>query len=146
MKLPSSYLPDKMRSAARFMVVGFTGSLLQTWFFMAALLLLDNPDKGTELYYVAFGIGYVVEMVPNYLFSNWYTFNTRPNKKNAGGFLFARAINLVIQFGLLPVALATFPDWRDDVISLLVIFIGGCINYLICLIFFKKPKHENIQS
>lgn len=102
--------------------------------------MMSNPEKGTVLYYVAFGIGYAVEMVPNYLFSNWYTFNTRPNKKNAGGFLLARAINLFVQFGLLPLALATFPEWRDDLISLFVIFIGGCINYLICLVFFKKPK------
>ncbi len=146
MQLPTSYLPEKPRSAIRFMVVGFTGSIVQTWFFMAALWAMGHPDKGTVLYYVAFGIGYVVEMVPNYLFSNWYTFNTRPNKKNAGGFLFARAINLVVQFGLLPVALATFPDWRDDVISLLVIFIGGCINYLICLIFFKKPNKSQLSQ
>ena len=58
--------------------------------------------------------------------------------KNAGGFLIARAINLVVQFGLLPLALAFFSNWRDDLISLFVIFIGGCINYLICLLFFKK--------
>ena len=89
---------------------------------------------------MALGILYVWEMIPNYFFSNWYTFNTRPTKKNAGGFLFARAINLIIQFVLLPVALASFPSWRDDLISIFVIFIGGCINYLICLLFFNKPK------
>ena len=144
LKLPTGYLPEKPRSAVRFLIIGTTGALLQTWFFMAALLMMSNPEKGTVLYYVAFGIGYALEMVPNYFLSNWYTFNTRPNKKNAGGFLFARAINLFVQFGLLPLALATFPEWRDDLISLFVIFIGGCINYLICLVFFKKPKHENL--
>jgi putative flippase GtrA len=107
---------------------------------MAALYCLSTPEKGTALYYVAFAIGYLLEMVPNYYFSNWYTFGTRPNKKNAGGFLLARAINIVVQFGLLPMALAAFPGWRDDLISLFVIFIGGCINYLICLFFFKKKK------
>lgn len=140
MKLPTRYLPAKTRSAVRFFFVGTTGAILQTWFFMAALTVLSEPEKGTALYYVAFGIGYILEMIPNYFFSNWYTFNTRPSKKNAGGFLFARAINLIVQFGLLPMALAAFPSWRDDLISLFVIFIGGCINYLICLIFFKKPK------
>ena len=40
----------------------------------------------------------------------------------------------------LPLALAFFSTWRDDVISMLVIFIGGCINYLICLVFFKKKE------
>ena len=146
LKLPTSYLPEKIRSAARFMVVGFSGSLIQTWLFMAALWAMHNPAKGTVLYYVAFGIGYLLEMIPNYIFSNWYTFGTRPSWKNAGGFLMARAINMGIQLGLLPLMLAWLPSWRDDYISYAVIFIGGCINYLICLIFFKKPKDENIQS
>lgn len=147
MRLPSSYLPGKIRSAFRFMVVGTTGSFVQTWFFMFAMLLFSQPEKGSTLFYIAFGIGFVCEMIPNYLFSNWYTFGTRPNIKNASGFILARAINLVIQFALLPLMLRLLPMWREDYISLLVIFIAGCINYLVCLLFFKKPKkNENIQS
>lgn len=142
MKLPSSYLPEKVRSAVRFLVVGTSGMFVQTWLFMAALYCLSHPDKGTVMYYVAFGIGYVLEMIPNYIFSNWYTFGTRPNLKNAGGFLLARAINVVIQFALLPLMLKLLPAWRDDYISFVVIFIGGCINYLVCLLFFKTPKRE----
>lgn len=138
MKLPSRYMSAKYRSAFRFALVGTTGAILQTLFFMAALYCLAHPEKGTPLYYVAFAIGYLLEVVPNYLFLNWYTFGTRPNKKNAGGFLLARVINIVIQFGLLPLAIVLLPSWRDDLISYLVIFIGGCINYLVCLIFFKK--------
>lgn len=143
MRLPTAYLPERIRSAVRFAVVGTTGMFVQTWFFMAALLLLDHPEKGAWLYYVAFGIGYILEMIPNYLFSNWYTFGTRPCMKNAGGFLLARAINLVIQLGLLPVMLSWMPGWRDDYISFVVIFIGGCINYLVCLLFFRKKKSNN---
>ena len=139
-KLPTSYLPEKIRSAVRFMVVGTTGMFLQTWFFMAALWALGHPEKGITLYYIAFAIGYVIEMVPNYLFSNWYTFGTKPDLKNAGGFLLARAFNMAIQLGLLPLMLAWLPNWRDDYISFIVIFIGGCINYLVCLIFFKKKE------
>lgn len=140
MKLPTRYLPNKIRTAVRFTIVGTTGAVLQTWFFMAALYLLSNPEKGSGLYYLAFAIGYALELLPNYLMSNWYTFNTRPSKKNASGFIFARVINVIVQFVLLPMALAAFPDWRDDLISFFVIFIGGCINYLICLIFFKKKE------
>ena len=142
MKLPSSYLPDKVRSAVRFAVVGTTGMFVQTGLFMAALLCMAHPEKGTWLYYIAFGIGYVLEMVPNYLCLNWYAFGTRPSMKNAGGFLLARAINLAIQLGLLPLALYLLPGWRDDLISYVVIFIGGCVNYLVCLVFFKK-KNDN---
>ena len=140
MKLPSSYLPEKIRSAVRFTVVGTTGMFVQTWFFMAALYFMAQPEKGSLLYYIAFGIGYVLEMIPNYLFSNWYTFGTTPDLKNAGGFLLARAVNLAIQLGLLPVILRLVPTWEDDYISFLVIFIGGVVNYFICLIFFKKKS------
>lgn len=138
MKLLTSYLPEKVRSAVRFTVIGTTGMFVQTWFFMAALLLFGHPEKGVALYYVAFGIGYVLEMIPNYLFTNRYTFGTKPDIKNAGAFLVARAVNLAIQLGLLPFMISWLPTWRDDYISFVVIFIGGCINYLICLIFFKK--------
>ena len=140
MRLPTSYLSGKTRSAIRFTVIGTTGMFVQTWFFMAALLLFDYPEKGAVLYYIAFGIGYILEMIPNYLFTNWYTFGTKPSLKNAGGFLVARAINLVIQLGLLPLMIKLLPTWRDDWISFVVIFIGGCINYLVCLIFFKKKE------
>lgn len=144
MNLPSSYLPKKICSAFRFAVVGTTGMFIQTWIFIAALLLFGHPEKGAALYYVAFAIGYIMEMIPNYLFLNWYTFGTRPNIKNAGGFLLARALNLAIQLGLLPVMLVWLSNWRDDYISYIVIFIGGCINYLVCLLFFKK-KDEPID-
>ena len=142
MKLPTRYLKGKVRSSVRFMVVGFTGSFVQTWFFLLAMWLLNQPEKGSVLFYVAFGIGFVLEMIPNYLFSNWYTFGTRPTLKNAGGFLFARAINLVIQFTLLPFMLKLLPTWREDYLSLIVIFVAGIINYLILLLFFKKPKEK----
>ena len=52
MRLPTSYLPDKIRSAARFTVVGTTGMFVQTGFFEAALWALDHPEKGMVLYYL----------------------------------------------------------------------------------------------
>lgn len=140
MKLPTSYLPEKIRSAVRFTVVGTTGMFVQTGFFEAALWAMNHPEKGLALYYVAFGIGFLLEMIPNYFFLNWYAFETKPSVKNAGGFLLARAINLGIQFGLLPLVLILLPSLRDDLISYIVIFIGGCINYLVCLVFFKKKE------
>ena len=146
MKLPSSYLPGNIRSAVRFMVVGFSGSVVQTWIFMAFLYAFGYPEKGAVLYYVAFALGLLLEMIPNYLFTTWYTFESRPSWKNVSGFLLARAVNVPVQMGLLPVMLWLLPSWRNDWISFTVIFIGGCINYLICLISFKKPKNENIQS
>ncbi len=142
MKLPTRYLPHVVRTAVRFMVLGISGTLVQTWFFMAALFALNDPEKGAALYYVAFTIGYILEMVPNYLLSNWYTFGTRPNWKNASGFAIARIINFPLQLALLPLFIRLLPSWRDDYISFLVIFIAGCVNYLICLLFFRNKKKE----
>ena len=148
MKFPTSYLPENIRSAVRFTVVGTVGMFLQTWFFQLFLLAFRVPEeiKTGVLYYTAFVLGYLVEMVNNYLLLNWYTFRTRPSWKNAGGFLIARAINLPIQLGLLPLCIALMPNLSNVYISYVVIFIGGCINYVICLLFFKNKKHENIQS
>ena len=140
MKLPTRYLPRVVRTAVRFAVLGISGTLVQTWFFMAALFALDDPEKGAVLYYVAFTIGYIMEMIPNYLLSNWYTFGTRPNWKNASGFVIARVVNFPLQLALLPLFIRLLPSWRDDYISFLVIFIAGCVNYFICLLFFKKKK------
>lgn len=142
MKLPTSYLPEKIRSAVRFMVIGFTGSLVQTGFFLLAMMIFREPQKGAVLYYVAFIIGFILEMIPNYICTNWYTFGTRPTLANAGGFVLARSVNLVIQLVLLPFLVAHLSDWRDDIISMIVIFIAGCINYLICLIFFNDKKEK----
>ncbi len=140
MKLPTRYLPRVVRTAVRFAVLGISGTLVQTWFFMAALFALDDPEKGAVLYYTAFTIGYIMEMIPNYLLSNWYTFGTRPNWKNASGFVIARVVNFPLQLALLPLFIRLLPTWRDDYISFLVIFIAGCVNYFICLLFFKKKK------
>ena len=146
MKLPTSYLPEKIRSAVRFTVVGTLGMFLQTWFFQLFLLVFRVPEeiKTGVLYYTAFVLGYLVEMGINYLLLNWYTFGTRPSWKNAGGFLIARAVNLPIQLLLLPLCIALMPNLSNVYISYVVIFIGGCINYVICLLFFKNKKHENI--
>ena len=139
-QLPTHYLPRLARTAVRFTIVGLLGMLIQTWFFELSLMMFDNPEKGAALYFAAFTMGYIFEMIPNYILSNWYTFGTRPNWKNASGFVIARVVNFPLQLALLPLFIRLLPTWRDDYISFLVIFIAGCVNYFICLLFFKKKK------
>jgi putative flippase GtrA len=146
MRPPSSYLPPSVRSAVRFVIVGLTGTVVQTLFFMWAMWCLGEPAKNTFLYYVAFGIGFVLEMIPNYFISSWYTFGTRPTKKNAAGFLLARALNLVIQFGFLPLLVYLLPDWNDGNIGFVVIMLAGVINYLVLLLFFKKKPSPPLKG
>ncbi len=139
-QLPSSKMQDKYRKPLRFLILGTIGTFVQTGVFMAAMVCLSQPEKNTVLYYVAFGIGFVVEMVLNYFFSNWYTFGTSPNIRNAGGFVLARAINLVLQFSILPFLVHWLPTWDNDYLSYLCIFIAGIVNYFILLFFFKKDN------
>jgi len=82
-------------------------------------------------------------MIPNYFMSNWYTFGTKPSLVNAGGFLIARAINLAIQFGFLPLLVFLLPNWNDGNIGFVVILLAGVINYLVLLLFFGKKKEKN---
>lgn len=145
MKLLSSYLPPKYRSAVRFVIVGTTGMFVQDGIYRGALAIFraEWPDVAI-LMDVAFAIGFVLEMIVNYFCTAWYTYSSKPNWKNAGGFLLARAINLVFQFTFLhlliwmsvPENWAGFPS----------IFMAGIINYFICLFFFRKPKEEKLQT
>ena len=143
LRLPTSYLPEKIKNVVRFMIIGGIGSFVQTGFFLLAMMPLGDPEKNTPLYYVAFVIGFVLEMIPNYVMTNWYTFGTRPTLKNAGGFTLARGVNLVLQLVLLPLAVKWFSSVDDGIISLVVIFVAGIANFLIQLLFFgKKDKKK----
>ena len=141
--LPTAYLPEKVKNALRFMVIGGIGMFVQEWFFRLVMWLMDQPIKDSLPYYIAFALGNILEMIPNYFLTNWYTFQTRPNLTNAGGFLLARSINLALQMGILPLALRMLPDSNNTIITYVVIFIAGILNFLIQLFFFKKSDTKH---
>lgn len=136
--LPSTKWPAAVRKPLRFMLIGAIGMFVQEWFFRLVMWLMDNPVKDTLWYYVAFALGFILEMIPNYCCTNFYTFGTRPTWKNAGGFTLARGINLAIQMGILPLALHLLPNANNTVITYIVIFVAGIVNFLIQVLFFKK--------
>ncbi|MBQ0136511.1 MAG: GtrA family protein [Bacteroidales bacterium] len=140
-KLPSAYLPEKVKNALRFMVIGSIGMFVQEWFFRMVMWLMDQPIKDSLPYYVAFALGNILEMIPNYFATNWYTFQTRPNLTNAGGFALARGINLILQMVFLPFVLRLLPDANNTIITYIVIFVAGIVNFLIQYIFFKKNNN-----
>lgn len=137
-KLPSAHLPEKARNAIRFMVIGTLGMFVQEWFFRLLMWLMNEPVKDSVVYYIAFALGNLLEMFPNYFMTNWYTFQTRPNLTNAGGFILARGINLVLQMVFLPFVLRLMPDANNTIITYVVIFVAGIVNFLIQYFFFKK--------
>jgi len=131
-------IDEKYRSAVRFTVVGTTGTLIQYawyWLFLALFAWL-YPEK--ELTTLAFSIAFVLEMISNYFFTAWYTFQSKPNLKNLGGFLTGRAVNYVIQIAALHMLLWAHLD--EKIAGFLAIVIAGIINYFVVKVFFKKPQ------
>lgn len=136
MQFPSNHLPEPYRSAVRFVVVGSTGTLIQYGWYWLFLKLFDYLLPEHETATLAFIIGFVLEMVSNYVFTAYYTFKSRPNWKNFGGFLSGRALNFLIQIVLLQVLL--FFSLSDQLAGLLAIIIAGIVNYFVVKFFFKK--------
>ena len=141
MKTLTRHLPLKYRSAVRFVLVGAFGTGLQYGIYYLLLNFFQQqwPDVGI-LTSLAFTIGFVMEMICNYFLTSFYTFKVRPNWKNAGGFLFGRAINYVIQMLLLNALI--WLHMSEEFAGILAIALAGVINYFILLPFYKDKKKE----
>jgi putative flippase GtrA len=87
---------------------------------------------------VAFSVGFVIEMVCNYFLTSFYTFRVSPSLKNAGGFLFGRAINYVIQLFFLNILILLYVS--EEWAGIIAITLAGVINYFILLPFYKNKK------
>ncbi len=137
MRLPSSSLPPTTRSAFRFLVVGTTGMFIQDGLYRLCLagFRMAWPDVAI-LVSVAFAIGFLLEMISNYLLTAYYTFESKPDIRNASGFLLARAINFVVQFAFLHTLITCgMSEHRAGFPS---IFLAGIVNYFVTRIFFKE--------
>jgi putative flippase GtrA len=139
MKTLTRHLPLKYRSAVRFVLVGAFGTGLQYGIYYLLLNFFQQqwPEVGI-LTSLAFTIGFVMEMICNYFLTSFYTFKVRPNWKNAGGFLFGRAINYVIQMLLLNALI--WLHMSEEFAGILAIALAGIINYFILLPFYKDKK------
>ena len=141
MKTLTGRLPMKYRSAVRFVFVGTLGTGVQYGIYYLLLDFFQRqwPEVGV-LTSLAFTIGFVMEMICNYFLTSFYTFRIRPNWKNAGGFLFGRAINYVIQ--LLLLNLLIWLHMSEEWAGIAAIALAGVINYFILLPFYKDKKRE----
>ena len=142
MKTLTGYLPKKYRSAVRFVLVGALGTGLQYGIYYLLLgLFQQHWPEMMILTSLAFTIGFVMEMIYNYLLTSFYTFRVRPTWKNAGGFLVGRAINYVIQLLLLNclIWLHMAEEWA----GIAAIALAGVINYFVLLPFYKDNKRND---
>ena len=109
-----------------------------------AIFTLAIGDPQVSL---SFTIGFVLEMVTNYILQSYYVFMSKPNLKNAGGFLCARAFNYVLQMAFLWLIMwMGLDEYWSGIIS---INLAGIINYFVLRKFFKKqkpntPNHEDL--
>jgi putative flippase GtrA len=144
MKIQTGRLPLKYRSAARFVLVGAFGTGLQYGIYYLLLIVfqLQWPDVAI-LTSVAFSAGFFIEMVCNYFLTSFYTFRVRPTWKNAGGFLFGRAINYVIQ--LIFLNMLIWLHISEEVAGIIAIMLAGVINYFVLLPFYKDTKRDSKQ-
>ena len=142
MKTLTGHLPKKYRSAVRFVLVGALGTGLQYGIYYLLLgLFQQHWPEMMILTSLAFTIGFVMEMIYNYLLTSFYTFRVRPTWKNAGGFLVGRAINFVIQLLLLNclIWLHMSEEWA----GIAAIALAGVINYFVLLPFYKDNKRND---
>ena len=142
MKTLTGYLPKKYRSAVRFVLVGALGTGLQYGIYYLLLgLFQQHWPEMMILTSLAFTIGFVIEMIYNYLLTSFYTFRVRPTWKNAGGFLVGRALNYVIQLLLLNclIWLHISEEWA----GIAAIALAGVINYFVLLPFYKDNKRND---
>lgn len=131
----------KYRSAVRFVFVGALGTGLQygVYYLLLGLFQRQWPDVSI-LVSVAFSAGFVIEMICNYFLTSFYTFRVKPSLKNAGGFLFGRTINYVIQLFFLNVLI--WLHLSEEWAGILAIMLAGVINYFVLLPFYKDKKRE----
>ena len=141
MKTLTGRLPLKYRSAVRFVLVGALGTGLQYGIYYVLLGIFQVKwAEDTWLTSVAFTVGFVIEMVYNYLMTSFYTFRVRPTLKNAGGFLFGRALNYLIQLIFLNVLI--WLHMSEEWAGIAAIALAGVINYFVLLPFYKDKKRE----
>ena len=120
----------------RFVCVGAFGTLLQYGVYYLFLEILRRTLSDSQtMTSLAFSIGFVVEMVVNYFLTNYYTFHTRPNWKNAGAFLIGRAVNYGVQ--LLFLNILIWLAMSEEVSGILAIRLAGVINYFVLVPFFR---------
>lgn len=149
MQLITSSLSPKKRSAVRFVIVGNFGTLLQYLLYSMLLQAFGWLWPDVPLMTVAFTIAYVIEVFVNYILTAYYTFSTRPSRKNASGFVVGRIFNYFIQVVLLHsfawMFLQTMPSdelMANKLAGISSIVVAGIINFFVMHFFFGKEKKK----
>lgn len=152
MRLLTSRLSPTKRSAVRFVIVGNFGTLLQYLLYSMLLQAFGWLWPDAPLVSVAFTLAYVIEVFVNYLLTAYYTFSTKPSRKNASGFVVGRIFNYFIQMVLLHAfAWLYMRNISDELMAnklagISSILISGIINFFVMHFFFGREKKKNDEN
>ena len=140
MRLPTSNIQNKTaKEGVRFFIIGLLGTAFQYGVYATAMIIIKRITGDAHVR-IAFTIGFLVEMVTNYLCQVFYVFseNKHPNWRNGGGFILARIFNYILQIGLLELLLIGIhsPQWA----GICSILIAGIINFFVLKFTFKVKK------
>ena len=137
MKLLTAYLSNTVRSAVRFVIVGVSGMGIQYAIYFAFLKLFEAvlADPHVSL---SFTLGFVLEMITNYFLQTYYVFESKPNWKNAGGFVFSRTLNYGVQMAFL--WLIMWMGLNEYWAGILSINLAGIVNYFVLKLFYRKQR------
>lgn len=119
---------DKLREPVRFAITGVIATAVQ---YAIYWLLMDSVGVS-----VAWTVGFIISLVANFMLTTYFTFNVKPDRKKAGGFVLSHIINWAMQLVMLnllirvgvPKAMAPFPMY--------VVCIP--MNFLLVRFFVKK--------
>ena len=77
-------IPEKYRSAVRFVIAGTAGAIFQYAVYYLLLYIFELKYPGdTFMESVAFTTAYVTEMINNYFVTCFFTFKRKPSLKTA---------------------------------------------------------------
>lgn len=138
-------IPEKYRSAVRFVIAGTAGAIFQYAVYYLLLYIFGLKYPGdTFMESVAFTTAYVTEMISNYFVTCFFTFKKKPSLKNALGFLFGRTLDYFIQ--ILQFNLYTYLEIPASWAGFIAIVLTGIINYFVLLPFYKEKKKAKNAS
>lgn len=138
MKLLTSHLVGTKRSAVRFTIVGTVGTILQYAIYHGFLCLFEACYPGKELTTLAFVLGFLLEMVYNYILTSYYTFEQKPDVKNLLFFLGGRGVNFAVQMVLLRLLLRCVVS--KSLAGAGAILLAGVVNYLVLKPLFERNR------
>lgn len=116
----------------RFGIVGTVCSLIHYGIYCMCVLM-SNAN-------IAYTIGYIIGLVCNYVLTTYFTFNKKPTKLNAAGFVGSHIINYLMEIGLLNLLLwLDISKWLSPI---LVMIIAVPINFLMLHFVYLHKKNR----